>query len=156
MWTFKETPLALARVWPVSQPQHKANSLPSLNLVPASKTQSVTSQRKMEAAHPQLHTHVSVWMTQGGACFTLMYSVLNRDTGRRASAPLLQIRWVQQERAERVCASPCWAGSHRSCSASQGDAADPARCRHLWRGWWPSSQRSLPRPKQVRNTVKDI
>lgn len=42
-------------------------------------------------------------MNQGGACFTLMYSVLNRDTGRRASASLLQIRWVQQERAERLC-----------------------------------------------------
>lgn len=47
-----------------------------------------------------------------------------------------------------LCCSLCWAGWRRNCSRSQANASDRARCRHLWRGWWPSSQRSLPHPRR--------
>lgn len=52
-----------------------------------------------------------------------------------------------------LCCSLCWAGWRRNCSRSQANASDRARCRHLWRGWWPSSRRSLPHPRRVGKTV---
>lgn len=50
-----------------------------------------------------------------------------------------------------TCCSPCWADWHRSCLRSRVNAWDRGRCRHLWHGWWPSSQRSLPHPRWVGN-----
>lgn len=49
------------------------------------------------------------------------------------------------------CCLPCWVGWHRSCLRSRVNAWDRVHYRHLWHGWWPSSQRSLPHPRWVSN-----
>lgn len=65
---------------------------------------------------------------------------------------MFQRTWVVSK-VQCLCWSPCWAGWHHNCSRSRAGAADQGRCHRLWRGWWPSLQKSLPHPKWVGMTV---